>query len=234
MASAKPAATSSNLKLKANIKIVKPVDETIKPLLLSATHHSRPLGTSRSATTPTSHSIRIDTLLKRERSCIERFDGKSKLIDANRASSVMAIKHGYLLQYHPPIIKATKPKSLNGPFYISDVPQIRAALDTQYRQNKNRRKQDYEMTQEFFYDLNLDRYFSNEKNWNDTKFNPTSSLVSAFNAYLPHLRKSKVSMITQKYIDSRIEKRNQQDRLNTQRSHASRTVPAVGGFLAKI
>ena len=219
--------SSSNLKLKTNVKIVKPVDENLKlPLSTrTATNQPRQLGTSRSSSSPAS-SIRIETLKKRENTNVDRFMALAHDTDLaltprknERATSVAAIRHGYLLQYRPPIVRATKPKNLNGPFYVFDLPQIRSTLDKQYRNNASRKKQDYEMTEEFFYDLKLDNYFMNEKNWNSqSKFLKSSSLFSAFNVYLPELKKTKVSMVTKKYIDSFLEKRDQEERLQTHRS----------------
>jgi hypothetical protein len=95
----------------------------------------------------------------------------------------------YTLLYQAPIIQAKKPKNLQGPFDVYDVPDIRQAIEKRFKFDLERKKQDAILSHQFVDDLNLNNYFSKKSNWiTKTKFINTYSLYSAMNVYLPNYK----------------------------------------------
>lgn len=131
--------------------------------------------------------------------------------DKGYFKSNLAVAGGYLLRYQPPLISARKPKNLNGPFDIYDVPDIRDAVK-RIRRKETYRKNTNELNQQFYNDLEFDAYFSKKSNWlNDSKFNNTSSFYSAVKCYLPVVKSKHMNMLSTKYIELKKNRRNNDD-----------------------
>jgi hypothetical protein len=141
---------------------------------------------------------------KHQESCVP----KPPLDDGVRRAK-SATSHGHLLQSQAPIVKAIKPRNLTGPFDLYDVPIIRETIEKRYARDAYRRSINMRVSNQFYDDLKLDKYFLNEKNWKSKpKFANTRSLHSAVSVYLPEIRKSSLKQSMDKYRQYQIEKIN--------------------------
>lgn len=118
-----------------------------------------------------------------------------------------AVSNGHLLRSQAPIVRASKPRSLTGPFDLYDVPIIRQSIEKHYSKDAYRRSINMRVSNQFYDDLNLGKYFLDEKNWKSKpKFSNTRSLHSAVCVYLPEIRKASLTKSMEKYKQYQTEK----------------------------
>lgn len=133
---------------------------------------------------------------------------RSTLDDGSRGVN-SAVEHGLLLRYQPAIINATKPKDLIGPFDIYHVPDLRENISKNYKHDVIRRKQNSDVSKQFYEDLQIHDYFTNKSNWlNKSKYTSTCSFYSAFEVYLPIIKKTKTNYVSSKFIEIQRNRRN--------------------------
>ena len=111
-------------------------------------------------------------------------------------------QYQYTLLNKPPILQARKPRNLNGPFDVFDVPEIRQKIYKCYTNDAEHKRQDALISYAFVQDLNLNDYFSKKSNWlNRPKFTTTYSLYTAMHTYLPNFKKVSTLKSPANYIN---------------------------------
>ncbi|RNA12227.1 hypothetical protein BpHYR1_036528 [Brachionus plicatilis] len=106
--------------------------------------------------------------------------------ETNLKRTKSAVSYVISQKYQQPVVCLRKPKDLNGPFTVFNIPEIRQALKS-YRKNGTKRKTEVDQLNANIYnELKLNEYFSKRSNWiQGPKFVKTNSLLSAVQVYLP-------------------------------------------------
>ncbi len=127
----------------------------------------------------------------------------SSLQDGNRGVH-SAISHGLLMQYQAPVFIVKRPKYIRpGPFNICDAPDLRM-LKKNFRKDYQSQVLNKQISLRFYEDLELEDYFSQKENWQNTaKFMNTSSFFDAVNVYLPLVKNKNVNALAKKYTSER-------------------------------
>ena len=135
------------------------------------------------------------------------------------------------MQYQAPVLLVKRPKCLNGPFDIYDVPDLRVLRNT-FRKDYKRQVQNKSVNLKFFNDLELDDYFSKKSNWvNSSKFQNTSSFYSAVNVYLPLVKNKSLNKLTDEYTEIQRKSRMSSAALKSSLSSASQSRLAASSRL---
>lgn len=114
-----------------------------------------------------------------------------------------------MLKYKPPVIHAAKPKSLNGPFSVYDIPEIRDVVKS-YKHAHNSKKASQEVSRQLYDDLSLNEpksprnkhhrpttsgvhfdYLTPRSTRHGKELIATKSFYSAVEVYFPSSKKNK-------------------------------------------
>lgn len=106
--------------------------------------------------------------------------------DTNLKRNKSAISYVINHKYQQPMVFLHKPKDLNGPFTVYNIPEIREVLKN-YRKNGTMRKREVNQLNENIYEeLKLNEYFLRRSSSSkSSKFSTTNSFLSAVQIYLP-------------------------------------------------
>ena len=139
------------------------------------------------------------TVYKRSKTVQTNYPRSDSSLNDGLRKKNNAVSHGLLMQYQAPVLIVKRPKCLDGPFSINDVPDLRE-LKKNFHVDYKRQVQNKQVNLTFYNDLELNNYFSKKSNWlNSSKFQNTSSFYSAVNVYLPLIKNKSLSSLTQQY-----------------------------------